>query len=84
MKTESTVATKKEETGYGGRKQELEFGGPIGVSALMIWSHYILIYFWYSNLLLCTLYCRADYRLQTGTVWRRTTAILSYPLRSSP
>jgi hypothetical protein len=54
MKTESTVATKKEETGYGGRKQELEFGGPIGVSALMIWSHYILIYFWYSNLMLCT------------------------------
>ncbi|KAJ1432282.1 ergosterol biosynthesis ERG4/ERG24 [Ochromonadaceae sp. CCMP2298] len=25
----------------------MEFGGPIGVTALMIWSHYILIYFWY-------------------------------------
>lgn len=27
-------------------KQEYEFGGPIGVLALMIWSHYILFYFW--------------------------------------
>jgi hypothetical protein len=25
---------------------EFEFGGPIGVSALMIWSHYIVLYFW--------------------------------------
>ena len=23
-----------------------EFGGPVGVTALMIWSHYILLYFW--------------------------------------
>lgn len=28
-------------------KHEYEFGGPIGVLALMIWSHYILFYFWY-------------------------------------
>lgn len=27
-------------------KHEYEFGGPIGVLALMIWSHYILFYFW--------------------------------------
>eukprot|EP01038_Epipyxis_sp_PR26KG_P009191 gene9191-12396_t len=39
---------------YGGigtsksdKKVEYEFGGPIGVLALMIWSHYILFYFWY-------------------------------------
>ncbi len=31
---------------YAGRKIEYEFGGPIGVTALMIWSHYILFYFW--------------------------------------
>lgn len=24
----------------------LEFGGPIGVLALMLWSHYIILYFW--------------------------------------
>lgn len=29
---------------------EYEFGGPIGVLALMIWSHYILFYFWYLSL----------------------------------
>ena len=23
-----------------------EFGGPIGVTALIVWSHYILLYFW--------------------------------------
>lgn len=28
------------------KKEDLEFGGPIGVSALMIWSHLNLIYFW--------------------------------------
>jgi len=28
-------------------KIEYEFGGPIGATALMIWSHYILLYFWY-------------------------------------
>lgn len=27
-------------------KHEYEFGGPVGVFALMIWSHYILFYFW--------------------------------------
>ncbi len=25
---------------------EMEFGGTIGATALMIWSHYILFYFW--------------------------------------
>ncbi len=25
---------------------EYEFGGPVGVVALMIWSHYIVLYFW--------------------------------------
>lgn len=32
---------------HGGGEIEWEFGGPIGVTALMIWSHYILLYFWY-------------------------------------
>ncbi len=35
--------------GYTGIKhsaQSFEFGGPIGVTALMIWSHYIIFYFW--------------------------------------
>lgn len=32
--------------GQVARKEQLEFGGPIGVSALMIWSHLNLIYFW--------------------------------------
>jgi delta24(24(1))-sterol reductase len=27
--------------------EELEFGGALGALALMIWSHYILYYFWY-------------------------------------
>lgn len=33
---------------YGGitTNNNMEFGGPIGVLALMIWSHYILYYFW--------------------------------------
>ena len=43
-------SSNKNATTYGGRpessKIEMEFGGPIGVTALMIWSHYILIYFW--------------------------------------
>lgn len=30
-----------------GEQNEFEFGGAIGVTALMIWSHYILFYFWY-------------------------------------
>jgi hypothetical protein len=29
------------------KEEEKEFGEPIGVTALMIWSHYILLYFWY-------------------------------------
>lgn len=44
-KTESNVA-------YEAKQAEYEFGGPIGVSALMIWSHYIVFYFWYVILLL--------------------------------
>jgi len=27
-------------------KEALEFGGPVGASVLMIWSHYIVTYFW--------------------------------------
>jgi hypothetical protein len=27
-------------------KNDFEFGGPLGVTALMLWSHYILLYFW--------------------------------------
>lgn len=38
--------TATDATNYGGRNAEYEFGGPWGVLALMIWSHYILIYFW--------------------------------------
>lgn len=47
----SPVKKAEEENKYNGRTvqtaTEFEFGGPIGVTALMIWSHYILIYFWY-------------------------------------
>eukprot|EP01036_Dinobryon_divergens_P024122 gene24122-32539_t len=34
---------------YGSDKKGggYEFGGPVGAGALMIWSHYILLYFWY-------------------------------------
>jgi len=39
--TKDVVYTKVVDT------EEYEFGGPVGVSALMIWSHYILFYFWY-------------------------------------
>ncbi len=39
------MENKKKETSEP--HQEKEFGGPIGVGALMIWSHYILLYFWY-------------------------------------
>ena len=45
----SPKSAKKEQTVYAGitnKTQNYEFGGPIGVTALMIWSHYILIYFW--------------------------------------
>ena len=27
--------------------KDLEFGGPLGVTFLILWSHYILFYFWY-------------------------------------
>ena len=33
--------------GIHNNKGGYEFGGPIGATALMIWSHYILLYFWY-------------------------------------
>lgn len=29
------------------KSEEYEFGGPVGAIGLMVWSHYILIYFWY-------------------------------------
>lgn len=39
---------KEDAANYGMVKKldNYEFGGPIGVLALMIWSHYILFYFW--------------------------------------
>ena len=49
------TANKKEpiEGMYGGiqkttkdLKETYEFGGPLGVLFLIIWSHYILFYFW--------------------------------------
>ena len=39
--------------GIGGKDVEYEFGGPWGVLALMLWSHYILFYFWWVELFLC-------------------------------
>mmetsp|Transcript_30484 Transcript_30484/g.51493 ORF Transcript_30484/g.51493 Transcript_30484/m.51493 type:complete len:592 (+) Transcript_30484:40-1815(+) len=46
-KTKS-VSAKKEDSQYKGIENHgYEFGGPYGCTALMIWSHYILIYFWY-------------------------------------
>jgi delta24(24(1))-sterol reductase len=45
---------------------DYEFGGPIGVSALMIWSHYILIYFWLENPFLqlkkVFIFCKKNFR----------------------
>ena len=43
-KTSSSVGM-REESEEGG--DGLEFGGPIGVTLIIIWSHYILLYFWY-------------------------------------
>ena len=42
-------AASKRDSNYGGitTNNNLEFGGPVGVAALMIWSHYILYYFYY-------------------------------------
>jgi hypothetical protein len=42
----SVVTDEKKDFNYGGRKIEYEFGGTLGVSALMIWSHLNLFYFW--------------------------------------
>lgn len=33
--------------GITNSQENFEFGGPIGVGCLMVWSHYILFYFWY-------------------------------------
>jgi hypothetical protein len=48
--SEGSASPVKEAVSYAGigvkEKEEMEFGGPIGVTALMIWSHYILLYFW--------------------------------------
>jgi hypothetical protein len=48
--SEGSASPVKEPVSYAGigvkEKEEMEFGGPIGVTALMIWSHYILLYFW--------------------------------------
>jgi hypothetical protein len=46
---ETSVSPALKDNVYGRahkEQQEFEFGGPIGVTALMIWSHYILFYFW--------------------------------------
>jgi hypothetical protein len=43
---EDAAAPVAEQQNYAGIGKTMEFGGPIGVTALMIWSHYILIYFW--------------------------------------
>mmetsp|Transcript_10538 Transcript_10538/g.15842 ORF Transcript_10538/g.15842 Transcript_10538/m.15842 type:complete len:468 (+) Transcript_10538:101-1504(+) len=40
--------TAEKSANYGAAKKDsYEFGGPIGAGALMVWSHYILLYFWY-------------------------------------
>ena len=42
--------SKRKSNNYGGienNPDDLEFGGTIGTLALIIWSHYILFYFWY-------------------------------------
>ena len=49
-KVESTqVAPTEDGSNYtksAHKVEDYEFGGPIGVTALIIWSHYILFYFW--------------------------------------
>ena len=44
--SKSEVASTNNYLGIGGKEAEYEFGGPWGVAALMLWSHYILFYFW--------------------------------------
>ena len=39
--------TEKKDNYEGINTSNLEFGGWSGALALMIWSHYILLYFWY-------------------------------------
>ena len=46
---QSTPSKKGKTSKYAGintAESGYEFGGPIGVTALMLWSHYILLYFW--------------------------------------
>jgi len=51
--------------------KELEFGGPIGALFLIIWSHYILYYFWYcyhqhdGNIVLPLSYSQLKYEVST-------------------
>ena len=48
-KVQTSSAVKPQNNNYngiGGANQEMEFGGPWGVFALIVWSHYILFYFW--------------------------------------
>ena len=51
MTAETTRRRKIRSSGNGmhdeNEKDALEFGGPIGVTFIIIWSHYILLYFWY-------------------------------------
>ena len=49
LSTESEDSLRDNKSRYSGidsAKSGYEFGGPIGVSFLMVWSHYILLYFW--------------------------------------
>ena len=41
-----TVNATEKYKGIDTAESGYEFGGPIGVTSLMIWSHYILLYFW--------------------------------------
>jgi len=45
----SKRTSSKSDSNYGGitTNNNQEFGGPIGVAILMVWSHYILYYFYY-------------------------------------
>lgn len=44
--TKTPTKAKTKYSGINTAESGYEFGGPIGVTALMLWSHYILLYFW--------------------------------------
>jgi hypothetical protein len=45
--TATSTATTTTYTGINIDAEHLEFGGSLGAGALIVWSHYILLYFWY-------------------------------------